>query len=181
MGAPPALALRLPAPAEEHAPGHDRRRAERAGEVVRGRRAAVGVEDPLEREQRELECPDEHRQLPAPVGGDGEEDHEAGRPGRGGDRQDRQRREPELERAPPPPPESEAERRAADRVDDEERPAQPVARAAQERHDAERDRDEEEGRVDDPVAPRARSRGRLVLLRREEPAESAELVHHDPG
>ena len=80
---------------------------------------------------------------------------------------DRHRGQPERERPAPPPPEREAERRAADHIDDEQRPVQPAADLVSQRHGAERDRQQEQRAVDDPVAPRA-ARGRRVVLVRDD-------------
>ena len=68
----------------------------------------------------------------------------------------------ESERPTPPPPQSEAERRATNHVQHEQRPVQPAADLVMQRRRAERNRQQEQRAIDDPVALRA-AQGRILV------------------
>ena len=80
LGVAHALARRLAAPADEHAPRDDGSVGQRLDDEERQRRqrVVVGLHGAVDRKHRELQSGDEERQLPAAVGGDGEQDDQAG-------------------------------------------------------------------------------------------------------
>ncbi len=103
---------------------------------------------------RQLAGGDDQRRLPAAVGGDGEQDDQAGESGRGRTRRATgSEASPRSDRPAPAPPEREAERSAADHVDHEQRSLQPVVEAGHEARGAEPGRSDEQDAVDDPLTP----------------------------
>src|SRR5215213_9579261 len=164
-----ALAPRLAAPADEHAPRDDGGEGQRLDDEERQlrQRVVVGLHGAEDRKHRELQSRDQERQLPAAVGGDGEQDDQAGNARGGREGHDRHRGQTEAERPAPPPPQGEAERRATNHIEDKQGPVQPAADLVSQRQAAYRGRQQKQRAVDDPVAPRA-ARRRLLVLRRDD-------------
>ena len=129
LGMAHALAPRLAAPADEHAPRDDGGVGQRLDDEERQRRqrVVVGLHGTVDRKHRELQSGDEERQLPPAVGGDREQDDQAGKARRGREGHDRHRGQTEAEWPTPPPPQGEAERSATNHIEDKQGPVQPAA------------------------------------------------------
>jgi hypothetical protein len=162
LRAAPAFASRLATPAHDHSRRDERHSDERADEKLGHR--DVGLDDLLDRRHRELQPGDEERLLPGAVGGDSEQDDHAGRSCGGRDRDDRHRGKSERERPAPPAPQGEAQRRPTDHVEHEQRRFKPAVDGVGQLRAADRDRQQEQCGVDDPVAPRAAYRCPVVVL-----------------
>ena len=174
-----AFALRLAPAAHDHSRRDDRHRDERVDDILLSRRD-VGLDGLVDRRRRELQPGDEERLLPAAVRGDGEQEDHAGRSAEGRERDDRRRGKPEAEGPAPPPPQGEAERRAADHIEDEQRPVEPVVDDVGQRQAADQDRQQEQCGVDDPVPPRAGCGWRLVFVGHEPPEATSKSAHNTP-